>query len=60
MDGIFPGAGLFFGILLVIGILAVVVAVGGIPFLPVAFGAAFLGWIVWGMMALVASWMRRG
>ena len=59
MDGIFPGAGLFFGILLVIGIPVVVVAVVGMPFLPIAFGAAFLGWIVWGVMALVARKLRR-
>ena len=60
MDGIFPGAGLFFGILLVIGILAVVVAITGIPLLPVTLGIAFLGWIVWGIVALVASGMRKG
>ena len=60
MDGIFPGVGLFFGILLVIGILAVVFAVVGIPFLPAVIGVAFLGWIVWGIVALVASGMRKG
>ena len=60
MDGIFPGVGLFFGVLLVIGILAVVVAMIGIPLLPTVFGVAFTVWIVWGIVELIASGMRRG
>ena len=59
MDGIFPGVGLFFGVLAVIFVANVGVIAMGIPFLSIALAIAFLGWIVWGIAALVAGAVRR-
>ena len=59
MDGIFPGAGLFFGVLAVIVVANLGVVAVGIPLLSISLGIAFLGWIVWGIAALVAGAVRR-
>jgi hypothetical protein len=59
MDGIFPGVGLFFGVLVIIFVANVGVVAMGIPFLSITLGIAFLGWIVWGIAVLVAGGMRR-
>ena len=58
MDGIFPGVGLFFGVLAVIFVANVSVVAMGIPFLSITLGIAFLGWVVWGIAALVAGAVR--
>ena len=59
MDGIFPGVGLFFGVLAVIFVANLGVVAMGIPLLSISLAIAFLGWIVWGIAALVARAVRR-